>query len=73
MSGKGSATAQAWIAFNLLVIVVVVIALVSVVRDLASPKPDLSKDLVLLPVLLAILALGVGLLVRLVRSSRARR
>lgn len=57
------------VAFNLLVLILILIALVSVIGDLLSPRPDLAKDLILLVVLVALFVMGVGLLVRLIRSS----
>ena len=69
---SNSSSSLIQIAFNLFVLIVILIAMVAVVTDLFSPRPNVEKDLVLLVVLGALLFLGVGLLVRLVRSSLGR-
>ena len=69
MAGNSSASVLIQTAVNLLVLILILIAVVSVVGDLLSPSPDLSKDLVLLVVLVALFVMGVGLMIRLVRNS----
>ena len=56
-------------AFNLLVLILILIAMVSVIADLLSPRPDYTKGIILLFVLVALFGLGVGLLIRLIRVS----
>ena len=60
----------AQVAFNLLLIFVVLISLVFVVRDLFFPTTDLSKSLVFLVLLVGLLFVGIGFLVRLIRSMQ---
>jgi hypothetical protein len=69
MGSNSSSGALVQAAFNLLVLILILIALVSVIGDLLSPRPDLLKDLILLVVLVALFVMGVGLLVRLIRTS----
>jgi Sec-independent protein secretion pathway component TatC len=69
MSSNSSSSLLVQAAFNLLVLILIIIALVSVVGDLLSPRPDFSKDIILVLVLIALFVMGVGLLVRLIRTS----
>lgn len=69
MSPNSSSSPLVHAAFNLLVLILIIIALVSVVGDLLSPRPDFAKDIILVLVLIALFVMGVGLLVRLIRTS----
>jgi Sec-independent protein secretion pathway component TatC len=69
MSPNSSSSPLVQAAFNLLVLILILIALVSVVGDLLSPRPDFVKDIILIIVLIALFVMGVGLLVRMIRTS----
>jgi len=60
----------AQIAFNLLLILLLVIALLAVIREILSPDGDLQEGLLLLVLLVAVLFIGIGFLIRLIRSTR---
>ena len=60
----------AQVAFNLLLIFVVLLSLIFVVRDLFSPTSDLSQSLIFLVLLVGLLFVGIGFLVRLIRSMQ---
>lgn len=62
-----SRKARIQVAFNLLLIVVALIAFVAVLRDLVSSKGDLVDNLVLLVVLGALLFMGIRFLIWLIR------
>jgi len=58
----------AQIAFNLLLIIVLLIALIAVVKEIFSSGGDLKRALFLFVLLLVVLFIGIGFLVRLIRS-----
>ena len=60
------------IAFNLLLIILLLIAFVSVLGQTFSPGGDLKEGLLLLVVLVVVLFIGVGFLVRLIRSGTSK-
>ena len=57
------------IAFNLLLMIILLVGLVTVVRDLLTGRGDLGENLFLLAVLGVILFIGGGLLSRLIRTA----
>jgi len=60
------------IAFNLVLLLIFFVALGSIVRDLLAQKGDLGENLFLLALLGAILFIGIGFLVKLIRSAREK-
>lgn len=60
------------IAFNLVLLLVFLVALGSIVRDLLTQTGDLGENLFLLALLGAILFIGIGFLVKLIRSARQK-
>ena len=60
------------IAFNLLLILLLLIALVTVLREIFSPTGDLKEALFLLILLVIILFIGIGFLIRLIRFALQR-
>ena len=60
------------IAFNLLLILLVLIAFVSVLREMLSPQGDLGENLFLLAVLGVLLFIGIGFMIKLLRENRRR-
>ena len=57
------------IAFNLLLILLALVALISVLKEIFSASGDLGQALFLLIVLGVLLFVGIGFLVRLVRNA----
>ena len=60
------------IAFNLLLILLVLIAFVSVLREMLSPHGDLGENLFLLVVLGVLLFIGIGFMIKLFRENRRK-
>ena len=58
----------AQIAFNLLLIILLLIALFAVLKEIFSPGGDLKQALFLFVLLIVVLFIGIGFLVRLIRS-----
>ncbi len=57
------------ITFNLLLILLALVALISVLKEIFSTSGDLGQALFLLIVLGVLLFIGIGFLVRLVRNA----
>ena len=62
----------AQIAFNLLLILLVLVVFVSVLIEMFSPEGDLKEGLFILLVLAVLLFVGVGFLTRLIRYTRQK-
>ena len=60
------------IAFNLILLLVFLVALGSIVRDLLTQTGDLGENLFLLALLGAILFIGIGFRGKLIRSARQK-
>ena len=62
----------AQIAFNLLLIILLLVVLFSVLRNLFSPSDNLAESLFVLVVVGIGLFVGIGFLFRLIRESRQK-
>ena len=58
------------IAFNLLLIIILLVGLITIVQGLISSKGDLGESLFLLVFVVVGLVIGIGFLARLIRSVR---
>ncbi|MCZ6634708.1 MAG: hypothetical protein O7G87_14990 [bacterium] len=60
------------IVFNLVLLLIFLVVLGAVIRNLLTQTGDLGENLFLLALLGAILFIGIGFLVKLIRSARSQ-